>query len=53
MLQNLLYCNGKQEHLAVREPAKPLTSQLPLCQCLRVKGTEHQNLLVPLTERDR
>jgi hypothetical protein len=31
---------------------KPLTSQLPLCQCLRVKGTDHQNLLVPLRERD-
>ena len=48
MWQNLLYCNGQQQHLAVRQPAKPMTSQLLLCQCLWVKGTDHQNLLMPL-----
>jgi len=52
MWQNVLYCNEEQQRLAVRQPAKPLTSQLLLCQCLRLKGTDHQNLL-PLRERDR
>jgi hypothetical protein len=37
MWQNLLYCNGEQQRLAVRQPAKPLMSQFLLCQCLRVK----------------
>jgi len=35
------------------QPVKPQTSELPLCQCLRVKGTDHQILLVPSRERDR
>jgi len=48
----LEYCNGKQLCLVVRQPAKPLTSQLPLCQCLWVKGTDHQKLLVPSRKRD-
>jgi len=48
-----IYCIGEQQRLAVRQPAKRLTSQLPLCQCFRVKGTDHQNLLVPSRGRDR
>jgi len=32
---------------------KPLTSQLPLRQCLRVKRTDHQILLMPSRKRDR
>jgi len=23
------------------QPVKPLTSKVPLCQCLRIKGTYH------------
>jgi len=35
------------------QPVKPLTSQFLLCQCLRIKGTDHQILFVPSRERDR
>jgi glucose-6-phosphate dehydrogenase assembly protein OpcA len=43
--------NGELQRLAVWQPAKPLTSSLPLCQFRRFKGTDHQNVL--LLEKDR
>ena len=49
----LEYCNGKQLRLTVRQPAKPLTSQLLLCHCLWVEGTDNQNSCAFERERER